>query len=133
MSGERYPAAAVTENEVEAVVVERALFDTTMQHWPDFRRFVLKSFGRRLGQVIARMDEVAFGPVGRRLAQLLESKAPVAHTTHQELAAELGSSREVVSRHLKRYEDQGWIKLRPGEIEVLDPVALRQLAERNAV
>ncbi|MDH3638917.1 MAG: Crp/Fnr family transcriptional regulator, partial [Gammaproteobacteria bacterium] len=86
MSGERYPAAAVTENEVEAVVVERALFDTTMQHWPDFRRFVLKSFGRRLGQVIARMDEVAFGPVGRRLAQLLESKAPVAHTTHQELA-----------------------------------------------
>ncbi|MDH3639740.1 MAG: helix-turn-helix domain-containing protein [Gammaproteobacteria bacterium] len=79
------------------------------------------------------MDEVAFGPVGRRLAQLLESKAPVAHTTHQELAAELGSSREVVSRYLKRYEDQGWIKLRPGEIEVLDPVALRQLAERNAV
>lgn len=132
MSGERYPAAAVTENEVEAVVVDRVLFDETMQHSPDFRRFVFKGFGRRLGQVIVRMDEVAFGPIGRRLAGLLESQAPVAHATHQELAAELGSSREVVSRYLKRYEDQGWIRLHRGAIEILDLAAIRRLA-RDAV
>jgi len=112
---------------VEAVIVDRRLFDETMQSSPDFRRFVFKGFGRRLGQVIARMDEVAFGPIERRLAELLVARAPVAHITHQEVAAELGSSREVVSRYLKRYEEQGWVKLQRGAIEILDSAAIRRL------
>ncbi len=133
MSGERYPAAAVTETEVEAVVVNRHLFDETMQNSPDFRRFVFKGFGRRLGQVIARMDEVAFGPIEQRLAGLLASRASVLRTTHQELAAELGSSREVVSRYLKRYEARGWVRLGRGAIEVLDRAALHRLTQRRGV
>ncbi len=128
ISHERYPAAAVTETEVEAAVVGREVFDDALERSSDFRRFVFASFGRRLAQVIARMDEVAFGPIEGRLARLLDSGFPVVRTTHQQLAGELGSSREVVSRYLKRYEARGWIRLKRGAVEILDRTAIRRLA-----
>jgi CRP/FNR family transcriptional regulator len=47
--------------------------------------------------------------------------------THQELAAELGSAREVISRQLKEFERRGWIRLGRGQLQLLDAAALQQL------
>ncbi|MGR9117574.1 MAG: Crp/Fnr family transcriptional regulator, partial [Gammaproteobacteria bacterium] len=75
-------------------------------------------------------EHVVFGPIDLRLSRaLLESDKPVINMTHQELASDLGTAREVVSRHLKRYEKYGWIKLSRGAIEISDSTALRKLSE----
>jgi CRP/FNR family transcriptional regulator len=73
-----------------------------------------------------RIEEVAFGPIDTRLvARLLASGETVVRTTHHDLAVELGTAREVVSRHLKRFEQRGWVRLGRGIVEIVDPGALR--------
>lgn len=77
------------------------------------------------------MEEVSFRPVERRLAAWLLSQAgarPVS-ATHQEIAVELGSAREVVSRHLKRLEAAGLVRLGRSSLEVCDPEGLRRLLD----
>lgn len=76
-----------------------------------------------------RVDEVAFQRLDRRLASLLVARGPELRTTHQDLADELGSVREIVSRLLKSFEEQGWVSLGREKVEVRDVGSLRQLAE----
>jgi CRP/FNR family transcriptional regulator, anaerobic regulatory protein len=75
-----------------------------------------------------RMEEVVFDPIDRRLARvLLEPNKMRIATTHQELAVQLGTAREVVSRHLKRFEQYGWVSLTRGAIDIADRKALARL------
>jgi len=92
---------------------------------------VFANLGRRFAAVIRHMQEIAFGNLDRRLAELLLSRVARTGTltvTHQEIAVELGTAREVVSRHLKYYEANGWVALRRGRLELLDIAALQQMA-----
>jgi CRP/FNR family transcriptional regulator len=130
IADQRYPAEGITDDEVEAVALGRKLFDNAMDQSPQFRRFVFSNFARRLVQVIARMDEVTYGAVDARLSNLLLDGSPRLETTHQLLAAELGTAREVVSRHLKTYEENGWIRLHRGFIEVIDSAGLGALLQK---
>lgn len=126
-----YPAEGITENEVTAFALSEADFNQGLDTSTAFRRLVFGNLGRRLAEVIARMEQVAFGPIDARLAGCLLNLAgqqPQLESTHQALAVEVGSAREVVSRHLKRFEDQGWVRLGRGSIELLDRTALQQLA-----
>ncbi len=136
LGGTRYPAEGITETEVLALTVPLPLFETTIDRSPVFRRYVFASLGQRLAGVLARMEDIAFGAVDARLARtLLELCGGERRTlgmTHQALAAELGSAREVVSRHLKRFEIQGWLRLGRGTIEVVDPQGLARLAGSSA-
>ncbi|HSP00763.1 MAG TPA: helix-turn-helix domain-containing protein, partial [Thioalkalivibrio sp.] len=77
------------------------------------------------------IDEVAFGRLNVRLAhRLLElARQDTLHCTHQDLAVELGSAREVVSRALKDFERHGWVRLARGHIDLLDRSALEKLAK----
>jgi CRP/FNR family transcriptional regulator, anaerobic regulatory protein len=127
IAGERYPAEGVTESETAAVALGKALFERGLAGSDHFRRFVFASFSLRLAQVIARMEEVAFGSIDARLARVLAAGAPRLRITHEGLAVELGTAREVVSRHLKNYESLGLIALHRGEIEVLDATALTRI------
>ena len=121
----RYPAEGVTEKQVTALVVPAEVFHTTLDHSAVFRRFVFDNLAHRLADVMARMEEVAFGSIQARLAQaLLDSDQNPVQTTHQELAAELGTAREVVSRHLKRFEERGWLRLGRGLIQIVDREAI---------
>jgi CRP/FNR family transcriptional regulator len=75
------------------------------------------------------MEAVVFGAIDVRLSKLLLSyNQTILNMTHQELAAELGTAREVVSRHLKYFEKQGWLLLNRGAIEIANAKALKQLS-----
>jgi CRP/FNR family transcriptional regulator len=131
LSGEQFPAEGITETEVIVFCVPASWFNQALDSSPVFRRFVFKKFGGRLSEVIARMEQVCSVSIDRRLAAVLQSKdaaeAPIA-TTHQELAAELGTAREVVSRHLKQFESNGWVVLGRGSIQVTAPDVLARVA-----
>lgn len=128
---ETYPAAAVTETEVSAVMLPAGLFEAAMDRSRLFRGFVFSGLGHRLAQVIQRMEEVALGAIDKRLVRFLlermDGSGAVAGT-HEAMAMELGTAREVVSRHLKRLEEQGCLRLARGRVEVTDRAALERLA-----
>jgi CRP/FNR family transcriptional regulator, anaerobic regulatory protein len=125
-----YPAEGIAETEVTALALSAADFNRGLDASAAFRRFVFGNLGRRLSEVIARMEQVAFVPIDARLAdtllRLADSTGQIT-ATHQTLSVELGSAREVVSRHLKRFEDHGWVRLHRGSIEVVDRTAIAKL------
>lgn len=128
LSGEDYPAEGFTESAVLALALGKPAFDRALERAPAFRRFVFANLGARIAEVITRMEEVAFRPVERRLAAyLLAANGPL-QATHQEIAVELGTAREVVSRHLKRLEAAGLVRLGRSSLEVIDPHGLLELA-----
>lgn len=93
-----------------------------------FRRFVFAVFGERLADLMALAEAVAFQRLDQRLASKLLGHGTVLSTTHQALADELGTVREIVTRLLKRFEHAGWIRLGRERIEILDAAALRAQA-----
>jgi len=125
-----YPASAVTETPVVAVVMPAHSFEVAMDRSRTFRAFVFANLGRRLAQVIHRMQDVSLGAIDRRLIRfILERTAPdgTVHATHEAVALDLGTAREVVSRHLKHLEAQGLVRLARGRVEVVDVGGLRRL------
>jgi CRP/FNR family transcriptional regulator len=129
----RYPAEGVTESAMTALALPSGVFHQALQDSAAFRGFVFQSFTTHLAGVIALVEEVAFGRLDSRLARYLLNQCDARQrvdTTHQALASELGSSREVISRLLKELELQGKLELQRGSIRLLDRAALRELALR---
>jgi len=128
---ERYPAEGVTETDVRAVALPDELFNEALALSPEFRGFVFASFGARLTELMALIEAITFGRGDARLARrLLESSTASGEVvaTHQQLAAELGTAREVVSRFLKEFERRGLVRLARGHIVIADRAALEALA-----
>jgi CRP/FNR family transcriptional regulator len=131
MGYEEYQAEGIAETDVEAVAIPRATFDDLIARSAEFRRFVFTAFSRRVTDLFRVIDEVAFSRIDVRLAQrLLELADANRHIdlTHQQLAAELGTAREVISRQLNEFQRRGWISTSRGAIDIARPEALRQLA-----
>ncbi|MDQ6960245.1 MAG: Crp/Fnr family transcriptional regulator [Mariprofundaceae bacterium] len=127
-----YPAEGVAETEVELVVLPAEIFQMALAESGDFRSFVMRSIGQRIADLMALIEEVAFARMDVRIARLLLSRCPdsnVFHVTHQEISAELGTAREVVSRVLKNFEGRGWISLGRGHIRMLDEGGLESLCD----
>jgi CRP/FNR family transcriptional regulator len=122
-----YNARGVAECETTLMLLPRALFDQLLDV-PVFRDFVFHLFGERIAELMQLVEEVAFHKLDQRLANLLLGKGRQLHTTHQQLADELGSVREMVSRLLKVFADQGLVRLGREQIEILDPAGLRKIA-----
>jgi CRP/FNR family transcriptional regulator len=134
LGGDEYPAEGVTERDTRAVIIPEAIFEEGVNTSPGFRQFVFSSYGRRLSELMVLVQSVAFDRMDVRLARVLLNNADAARVvarTHQELAAEIGTAREVVSRQLKSLERRGWLKLHRGLIEILRPDALRDLVKRT--
>lgn len=93
-----------------------------------FRRYVFGVFADRLADLMALAEAVAFQRLDQRLAHALLGRGAHVHTTHQSLADELGTVREIVSRLLNRFERAGWVRLSRERIEVIDAAALRAAA-----
>ena len=119
-----YTARGVAEEDVTLLSVPPALFHQLMLEFEPFRRLVFGMYGERLAEVMELVEEVAFRRLDERLAQLLIHRGPVLEATHQKLADELGSVREIVSRLLRSFETRGWVKLERERITVLDPKSL---------
>jgi CRP/FNR family transcriptional regulator len=93
-----------------------------------FRRFVFEVFAERLADLMALVEAVAFQRLDQRLAAALLGHGAVVHATHQALADQLGTAREMVTRLLKRFEAAGQVRLARERIEIVDAAALRALA-----
>jgi CRP/FNR family transcriptional regulator len=131
MGYEDYPAEGVAETDIRAVAIPRATFDALVGASPQFRRFVFTAFSRTVTDLCRVIDDVAFARLDLRLAQkLLELSAGSDRlaVTQAQLAAELGSAREVVSRTLSEFQKRGWIAQARGSLTLLDRAALERLA-----
>jgi CRP/FNR family transcriptional regulator len=130
-----YAAEGIAESETRAVLLPSDEFERAVAQIDGFRRFVFSSFGDRLTDLVVLVEEIAFGRMDRRLAERLAALAdPPGRVTltHQQLATELGTAREVVSRLLKEFERHGWVELRRGHIALIDRAALaRQASEAD--
>jgi len=127
LAHEDYTAEGVTETEVEAVAIPRTVFDDLMARSDAFRAFVFDSYSHRITELFRVIDEIAFGRIDVRLAQRLTSLArggDEVRATHQQLATELGTAREVISRQLQEFQRRGWISQARGVIRLTDPRAL---------
>lgn len=111
----------------ELVLLTPAGFERWVGEAP-FRRFVFGVFADRLADLMALAEAVAFQRLDQRLAAALLGHGAVLATTHQALADELGTVREIVTRLLRRFERQGWVALGRERVELRAPDALRALA-----
>lgn len=116
-----------TTEATELALLSLAGFERWIQQ-AAFRNFVFGVFGERLADLMALAEAVAFQRLDQRLAQALLGHGPTLHITHQALADELGTVREIVSRLLSRFERAGWVQLGRERVLVLDGAALRKLA-----
>ncbi|MEJ2125475.1 MAG: Crp/Fnr family transcriptional regulator, partial [Alphaproteobacteria bacterium] len=131
MSHEQYLAEAVAETAVRGVIVPRGIFDTLMAQSSGFRRFVFAAFSHRMISLFRLIENVAFARVDIRLAQKLIALADESGAlafTHQQLASELGTAREVISRQLNEFQRRGWVTAGRGSITLVDRDALSRLA-----
>jgi len=127
---EEYPAEAVIEEDVTALMIPDSEFRQALLDSEEFRQFVFQGFSRRLCAIVSRMVNVALKAIDQRLAyQLLKGDGDSrSNITHQVLAAEIGTAREVVSRKLKRFESDGLIRSSRGRVEIIDRENLQALS-----
>jgi CRP/FNR family transcriptional regulator len=97
-----------------------------------FRRFVFAIFAERLADLMSLAEAIAFQRLDQRLAQALLGHGACVQTTHQALADNLGTVREIVSRLLSRFERDGWVRLSRERIDVVDAAGLRAVAAGQA-
>lgn len=130
LGDEPYTGAAATVAECETVMVPKPAFLRIMDSDAGFRAFVLRSFGQRMADLTRLLESVAFGRVDARLANVLLDLAEghVVRATQSEIAARIGSAREVVSRKLDSFAKSGWVSTERGEVHLRDPAALRRAA-----
>lgn len=130
MGDDPYAGEAMTATDVRAVIIPKPLFLGLMDRDAGFRAFVMRAFGQRMQDVTRLLERVAFGRVEARLAEALLALAEdgVVHATQAELAARIGSAREVVTRRLDAFVKAGWVQTDRGSVQITDAGALRQRA-----
>jgi CRP/FNR family transcriptional regulator, anaerobic regulatory protein len=101
---EKYSAVGISENQLSGFIIDQNKFNDLLNSNSDFRSFVFKGFSHRLTQLILKIDEVVFKSLQERLRLFKESRN-IQQMTHQEIAAELGTSREVITRLLKKIDE----------------------------
>lgn len=131
LGAEPYTAQGRVERAARLLVLPPALFATLLAHEP-FRAFVFRLFSERLADLTELVEAVAFRRLDARLAERLLGHGARLKTTHQQLADELGTVREMVSRVLKSFEEQGLVVLGREQVEILDAAGLRRIAGTSA-
>lgn len=129
------PLLATAEAEVatEVVLVPSSVLEDAIETGEPMRTFIFETMARALIEVTAVLEDVAFRPMEGRIATfLLEHFAlsDVISMRHEDIASELGTAREVVSRMLESYERRGAIRLSRGHIEQRDVDVLREIGRR---
>lgn len=126
-----HSAEGIAETDIRAAAIPRMVFDDLVATSKSFREFVFKSYSRRITDLFYVIDELAFRRVDIRLAQKLVQLQDDTHelrATHAELAAELGTAREVISRQLQDFQRRELVALSRGTVRLLNVAALAKLA-----
>jgi CRP/FNR family transcriptional regulator len=122
-----YNARGTAEVETTLGLLPPALFEILLGERV-FRDFIFQLFAERMADLMQLVEEVAFRKLDQRLANLLLGKGRMVYATHQQLADELGSVREMVSRLLKGFAEQGLVRLGREQVEIVEPARLREIA-----
>lgn len=132
LSDQTFPAIATVEETAEAIMIPADVFREWVSRFGTWRNFFIDLVSRRLASMMEVVNEVAFQRLDRRVAAFLlarmDDKRSVS-ITHQELAFELGSSREVISRILEDMVERGVIETSRGRIQILSEGELSELAQ----
>lgn len=134
--GGAYPASTVAAEDSEVVFIKKEDFRALCLQHPEVALKVLKMVGKRLRGLVGIIEELSFTTVRQRLIAYLLKLAATAPggrkgieielpVSHQELAAELGTVRELVSRNLSRLQAEGLIKIQAREVLIPDVGTLR--------
>lgn len=123
-----YQARGIVEESLEMIMLPASVFHVLLGKHDAFRRYVFRLFTERLTDMMQLVTAVAFQKLDQRLAALLIAKTGPINLTHQAIADELGSAREIVSRLLKGFAEQGWVKLGREQITLTDIAALKKFA-----
>lgn len=126
-----YEASVSIETQSELLLISADVFRSWMDRYKPLRQFIYKQFIDRITAVTNLLESVAFKPIQLRLANfLLEATSETSSTlniTHDQLAVELGTAREVVSRTLKEFQSKGILALSRGKIRILDRISLNKI------
>lgn len=121
-----YHACGMTQTDCEFVVMPDQDFNLLLAN-KEFRQYVFALFSERMLELMQLIEEVAFRKLDQRLAGYLVTHGPVIRVSHQQLADELGSVREIISRVLKNFADAGALMLGRENIEILDHSFLHKI------
>lgn len=113
-----YSAFGETETKVQGISVPKHIFMKLIADEPVYRKYIFDSYAQRMTELMMLLNEITFKRLDDRLASFILHEGPLIAMSHQEIADELGSIREVVSRLLKQFEENGWISLSRKQIQV---------------
>jgi len=135
LAKQNYPAEGIAETDVDLVLLPLDAFDSALAESPSFRRFVMANIGNRISDLMLLLEDVAFGRKDVRLAAFLlkhvSADGDVLECTHRQMAVELGTAREVVSRLIKDFERKGLVSLGRNRITVLRHDLIAAIANRD--
>ncbi len=119
---------AVVEEEAEVIKIPIQYMDEWMDKYRVWKEFVMRSYTARFDELFKTIDLLAFHKLDERLLTYLKEKSRILgqhifYVTHQEIANEMGTSREVISRLLKKLEQNGQIEMTRNKIKLLGEVA----------
>lgn len=129
--GRTYSAEGIAESELTGELIPPGEYERRMAEDPDFRRAVFTAVAHRFADFEHLVESLASASIEARLAEALLARADAAgevHLTHDGLASEIGSAREVVSRQLSRFERSGLVALARGKVTLLARGALEHKA-----
>jgi len=132
LNNKSFPAIATVEQDAEAIIIPAADFRDWVNRYDLWCEFVFGLLSDRLVTIMAVVDEVVFQRMDSRVATWILKRVLLKNSlqvTHQEIASDLGSSREVISRILEDFSKSGLISQGRGSIEVLDKKGLSNRAE----
>ena len=124
VSNSTFPAISVAETDVEVFSIPSVLFSAWIKKYDVWQKFIFNLVSERLSDIISVVEEIAFRHIdvriADRLSKLYEENGNPIKITHQELASDIGSSREVVSRILKDFEEKQIVTISRGSIDITD-------------
>lgn len=125
ISGQRSTVMAIAEDDTEYLGIPVQYSDEWMAKYKTWKNFVMNTYAERFEELLKTIDQLAFKKMDERLSKYLRDKADLhesceIHISHQEIAYDLNTSREVISRLLKQLERMGSIKLGRNRIILLD-------------
>ena len=136
LNASAFPAVVEAEGKTEVILIPSRLVARWVEEYQVWRKFVFSIYERRLEMLLAIVEEVAFRHVDARVSGWLSGAAAgqsgAVRATHQKIASEVGTSREVVSRILRDFESEGLLVTERGRIRILDPQALSARAEQSS-
>jgi CRP/FNR family transcriptional regulator len=125
MQGKKSEVQAIAEEPCTILFVPQAMTDKWMMQYADWKNFIIATFQNRFNDLLNALDALAFSKLDERLSFYLSEKSriqksDVIHISHQDIANDLNSSREVISRLLKKMEQNGMVHLGRNSIRLLD-------------